>query len=105
MIYLYQPLTGFGINHQTTFFRTGHFPFSKRAWSDRQPQYAQYFKFESVYTPQAIVNGKAAFVGSDKSALWNAINTSRENVGDFINTEVPEVKDQHLSINYHCAAI
>ena len=44
--------------------------FSKRAYSDRQRQYAEHLNLQSVYTPQAIVNGKTEFVGSNKTALW-----------------------------------
>jgi hypothetical protein len=48
-------------------------PFSKAAYTDRQRQYAEHLHLESVYTPQAIVNGKTAFVGSNKTALWTTL--------------------------------
>lgn len=43
--------------------------FSTAANTQRQRRYAQVFKNNSVYTPQAIVNGAAEFVGSDSSRL------------------------------------
>jgi hypothetical protein len=46
-------------------------PFSKAAYTDRQRLYAEHLNLQSVYTPQAIVNGKTEFVGSNKTALWN----------------------------------
>src|SRR4051794_39591301 len=39
-------------------------PFSNAAWTDRQTRYADLFKLNSIYTPQAIVNGKTQFTGS-----------------------------------------
>lgn len=47
--------------------------FSSAFFSDRQSAYARRFGLDSVYTPQAIVNGEAQFVGSDESALRRAL--------------------------------
>jgi len=41
-------------------------PYSSSANSDRQRQYAELMKLQSVYTPQMIVNGRIEFVGSDQ---------------------------------------
>lgn len=46
--------------------------FSDAAWSQRQKGYSQRLKSE-VYTPQAIVNGRTEFVGSEENNLRNAI--------------------------------
>jgi len=43
--------------------------FSNAAWTDRQSRYATLFNLTSIYTPQAIVNGKAQFTGSDRGRL------------------------------------
>jgi len=80
-------------------------PFSKRAFSERQRQYAQYFKLESVYTPQAIVNGKTEFVGSNKSALWNAISSYKNSGNSAIETETVLVNDKQLLVNYQFTAL
>src|SRR5947207_1420863 len=40
-------------------------PFSSLQFTQRQQRYAQVLASSSVYTPQMIVNGKDAFVGSD----------------------------------------
>lgn len=49
-------------------------PFSKAEFSQRQSKYAALFGLNSVYTPQAIVNGISQFVGSDESQLNRAVN-------------------------------
>jgi hypothetical protein len=48
--------------------------FSSADFSNRQIQYGRWLGGVQIYTPQVIVNGKAEFVGSDESALRNAIS-------------------------------
>jgi hypothetical protein len=48
--------------------------FSDAGYSRRQQDYASYLHIQSVYTPQAIVNGQTEFVGSEESALRKAID-------------------------------
>ena len=48
-------------------------PFSSKAFTDRQNQYAVAFKNESVYTPQVVVDGQAEFVGSEKARAESEI--------------------------------
>jgi len=43
--------------------------FSNAAWTDRQSHYATLFNLTSIYTPQAVVNGKTQFTGSDRGRL------------------------------------
>ena len=52
--------------------------FSSADFSKRQSTYAKWLKLSSVYTPQAIVNGRTEFVGSAQGALHNAIRTNLE---------------------------
>ena len=47
--------------------------FSTAAASDRQRQYGQAFKLDSIYTPQAVVNGTSEFVGSNAGQLSKAV--------------------------------
>jgi len=49
--------------------------FSQSSYSTRQRQYAEWLKLESVYTPQAIVNGKTEFIGSEEGKLRNSIKS------------------------------
>jgi hypothetical protein len=80
-------------------------PFSKAAYTNRQRQYAEHLHLESVYTPQAIVNGKTEFVGSNKTALWNAISNYKNSDYIIIETEAPQVSNQQLSIKYNYAPL
>ncbi len=75
--------------------------FSNSIYSNRQRQYAQHFNLESIYTPQAIVNGKTEFVGSNKSALWNAISNYKSLSNIVIETEIDLVNDKQFSLKYN----
>ncbi|MEO7313288.1 MAG: DUF1223 domain-containing protein [Chitinophagaceae bacterium] len=48
-------------------------PFSSHFFTERQGWYAGFFKEESVYTPQMVVNGVTGFVGSDKGKATTGI--------------------------------
>lgn len=48
-------------------------PYSLDAMTDRQHQYADRFGLDSVYTPQAVVNGAAEMVGNDERAVTRAV--------------------------------
>jgi hypothetical protein len=50
-----------------------HDRFSSSQYTDRQNQYAPRLKFDSVYTPQMIVDGTTQFVGNDGQRALNAI--------------------------------
>ena len=49
-------------------------PFSKAAYTQRQRQYAEKFNLESIYTPQAVINGISEAVGSDEYKLTGFID-------------------------------
>ena len=53
-------------------------PFSSPAFSDRQSRDAAFAGTEQVYTPQAVVDGRARFVGSDRAALDGAIAAAHD---------------------------
>lgn len=48
--------------------------FSDATYTARQNYYAHVFDLNSIYTPQAIVNGKIQFVGSNRSKLMSSID-------------------------------
>jgi len=48
--------------------------FSNAAYTARQQQYSRKFGPNAIYTPQAIVNGAAQFVGSDNSQLHTNVD-------------------------------
>ena len=47
--------------------------FSDASFTQRQEYYSNIFHMNSIYTPQAVVNGKKEFLGSNKSKLINSI--------------------------------
>ena len=51
-------------------------PFSFDEMDERQQQYSARFRLDSVYTPQMVVDGAKQFVGSDRNALTQAIQSS-----------------------------
>jgi hypothetical protein len=56
-------------------------PFSAAAFSDRQASYARQLTGDDhIYTPQAIVDGRDAFVGSDSHRLRDALARARHQV-------------------------
>lgn len=50
-------------------------PFSQDAFSSRQDRYGATLATGEVYTPQAVVNGRVQFVGSDAGALSRALHS------------------------------
>ncbi len=49
--------------------------FSDASYSQRQQQYSKWLNSSEVYTPQAIVNGRTEFVGSEENTLRSALKT------------------------------
>ncbi len=48
-------------------------PFSKPEWTRRQEFYARMLRARAVYTPQAVIDGRAELLGSDEPALRAAV--------------------------------
>ena len=59
-------------------------PFSNASFTKRQSDYASKLKLETLYTPQAIVNGKYEFVGSNKTAMAAAFQKSLNSSPEII---------------------
>jgi hypothetical protein len=47
--------------------------YSDASYTQRQKEYAERFRLESIYTPEAVVNGQKEFVGSDRQKLQSAV--------------------------------
>jgi hypothetical protein len=54
-------------------------PFSSELWTQRQYRYAQALRAKNVYTPQMIINGQHAFVGSRKATAEKHIKSQLTN--------------------------
>jgi hypothetical protein len=48
--------------------------FSSALFTERQEYYSDIFRLNSIYTPQAVVNGKKEFIGSNKTKLVSSID-------------------------------
>jgi hypothetical protein len=76
-------------------------PFSKREYSELQASYGRKLNTRSIYTPQLVVNGKAHYIGSDKSKIKASISKNlkagSENELTISNTKKEGNK---LSIKY-----
>lgn len=63
-------------------------PFSKAAYTQRQRDYREKFQLESVYTPQAVINGTYEAVGSDEEKLKSFIDkTINDGNGNSLTVE------------------
>lgn len=60
--------------------------FAKKAYTDRQWEYARAANRSKVYTPQMIINGKAAIVGSNPKQLASEIRKAGGLKGPAIQT-------------------
>ncbi|MDB5155423.1 MAG: hypothetical protein JWR50_130 [Mucilaginibacter sp.] len=73
--------------------------FSKAEFSKRQQQYSNWLNAQ-IYTPQLVINGTNELVGSDKSAIYNAI--AGELTGATIDQLVLDVhkEGEHLKVHF-----
>ena len=51
-------------------------PFSSAHYTARQQDYSNRYRFDGVYTPQLVVDGRFGFVGSDERLAYSAIQKS-----------------------------
>ena len=80
-------------------------PASQAAFTERQQQYAQVLRSSSVYTPQMIVNGREAFVGSDEAKAKQAIqNALRQPVRGNIQATLSR-RGQQIEVSYQVSGL
>ncbi len=75
-------------------------PFSLPAATDLQDHYASLRGSKEVYTPEAVVDGKAQFVGSDKATMAAAISRARAAIAGSDTTQV-SVKALNGQVSVH----
>lgn len=76
-------------------------PFSSKKNTDLQNNYSAQFKNEKVFTPQAVINGKVEFVGSDSSKMRDAIKnaTSSISANEIIFSDV-DLREKEVRVHY-----
>lgn len=75
-------------------------PFSKSEFTQRQYEYSKVLPGQSVYTPQMIVNGQEAFVGSDEARAKASIDAALGNPADVGIKVSAKQTDQGLEVSY-----
>jgi hypothetical protein len=79
-------------------------PFSSPQYRARQNDYAIAFKANDIYTPQMVVNGQNAFVGSDMNRAYREIGdaaqstTTLVNLGTGPNSSDPDLLDLSVQV-------
>lgn len=53
-------------------------PFATKGFTKKQYTYAEKFRSRSVYTPQAVINGRSHYTGSDKATIYNVLNSDNK---------------------------
>ncbi len=78
-------------------------PFSSPQFTQRQYEYAKALRSSSVYTPQMIINGTHAFVGSDKGLVQKYVDQSLKAVpGNTITLSLRERDSNQIELSYQC---
>jgi hypothetical protein len=77
-------------------------PFSSSKFSDRQREYGQHFRLESIYTPQLIINGEYELVGSNRGVAETDIKKLLKEAAP-VKLTIDEVNkaDNKLKLNCH----
>ena len=81
-------------------------PYSDARFSDRQRQYAEALP-SSVYTPQMVVNGQVAFVGSRQQEAQHYIKQALATPSEVAIQLIPTVEEgeEYLRINYQLSTV
>jgi hypothetical protein len=79
-------------------------PFSSPQYRARQNDYARVFKVSDIYTPQMVVNGQTAFVGSDMNRAYHEIGAAAQaattlvDLGANSNSRDPDLLDLSVQV-------
>jgi len=73
--------------------------FSSPEYSKRQYQYSQQLPAQ-VYTPQLVVNGSSEYIGSDETAVSNAIEAALNSAGGASLNITGQLQSGKLNLNY-----
>ena len=73
-----------------------HDRFSSSQYTDRQNQYAPRLKFDSVYTPQMVVDGTTQFVGNDGPRAYQAVVAAAQTPKIALTLSPPVIDGRHV---------
>jgi len=75
--------------------------FAMPEYSQRQQQYGDFFNLNSIYTPQAIVNGKSEIVGSDEDKINAAVSKELQNPSSvIIDCKAHKINNSNIEVEY-----
>src|SRR5580765_7796040 len=77
--------------------------FSDASFTQRQEYYSNIFRLNNIYTPQAVVNGKKEFLGSNKSKLISSIE-EQLNERSAVSIKLTVVQNTEGKIDVHYSA-
>ncbi len=75
-------------------------PYSKEVYTDRQKKYVATLKSETLYTPQAIVNGKKEFVGSSPISFRDIVTEVLADSPSYEIQAQAKKENNQVTINY-----
>jgi hypothetical protein len=90
-----------GLSEHVTYWNSlgWHDPFSQEQWTQRQNGYGNRFGLDSVYTPQAVVNGQLQLVGSDGRGLLRAVREAATGAVT-LHVDGTKVQDGKIEVAY-----
>jgi len=77
--------------------------FSDASFTQRQEYYSNIFRLNNIYTPQAVINGKKEFIGSNKSELTSSIE-EQLNERSPVSIKLNTVQNSEGRIDVHYSA-
>lgn len=80
-------------------------PYSDHNYTLRQEQYARQFKLESIYTPQAVLNGSREFVGSNRAQLTSQVARALNEPAPVAVQLSATRQGQTITVNYNLAGM
>ncbi|HEV8273639.1 MAG TPA: DUF1223 domain-containing protein [Chitinophagaceae bacterium] len=80
--------------------------FSNALFTERQEYYSNIFRLNNIYTPQAIVNGKKEFLGSNKNKLISSIDEQlNEKPAASIKLNVVQNTEGKIDVHYSAEGV
>ncbi|MBO0934136.1 DUF1223 domain-containing protein [Fibrella aquatilis] len=78
-------------------------PYSDAKYTARQQQYARQFKLGSIYTPQAVLNGKREFVGSNRAQMTSLLADALRETPPVAVQLTANQQGKTITVNYKLA--